>query len=46
MLQINRRTVAPHIKQQRGQANVNGAMMKNMSSCIVQTTQLQFTEAL
>jgi hypothetical protein len=40
MLQINEQTVAPHIKQQCGQANVNAAIMKHMSNCIAQNTQL------
>jgi hypothetical protein len=40
MLQISEQTVAPHIKQQYVQANVNGAIMKRMSNCIAQNTQL------
>jgi hypothetical protein len=46
MLQISEQTLEPHIKQQCVQANVNGAIMKYMSNCIAQNTQLHSGDAL
>ena len=45
MLQISEQTVEPHIKQQCGQANIKGPIMKNMSNCIAQNN-LHHTDAL
>jgi hypothetical protein len=46
MLQISEQTVEPHIKQQCVQANVNGAIMKNIPNCIAQYAQVHLTDAL
>ncbi|MFT6816165.1 MAG: hypothetical protein ACJAZ3_002083 [Sphingobacteriales bacterium] len=46
MLEINEQTLEPHIEQQCVQVNVNWSIMKYMSNCIAQTTQLHSGDAL